>query len=79
MFRRQIGFRGDELVFHLCPGAVEFFAHKLGEAGQRALSHFGAGDTDHDCIVRVDHHPDADFRRATGGVRPHCQCHATGG
>ncbi|MET3323489.1 hypothetical protein ABIF54_000742 [Bradyrhizobium japonicum] len=50
----------------LRPVAFEFLGDELGEAGERALAHLGAGDADHDGVVGPDHDPGADFGRAVG-------------
>ena len=52
----------------LRPVALQFLGDKLGEAGQRALAHFGAGDADDHGVVGPDHDPDADLRRAVCGA-----------
>ena len=52
----------------LRPVALQLFGDELGEAGQRALAHFGAGDADDDGVVGPDHDPDADLRRAVRGA-----------
>src|SRR5207253_5292187 len=52
----------------LRPVALQFFGDKLGEAGQRALAHFRAGDADDRGVVRPDHDPDAHLRRAVCGA-----------
>ena len=50
------------------PVAFELFGDELGEAGQRALAHLGAGDADDDGVVGLDHDPGVDFRRAVRGA-----------
>src|SRR5262249_32181289 len=52
----------------LRPVAVELLGHELRESGQRALSHLRARDADDDGVIRADHHPGVDFRRAVGGA-----------
>ena len=42
---------------HLRPVALELLGHELGEAGERALPHLGAGDADHHLVVGMDHYP----------------------
>ena len=73
---------------NLRPVAFQLLGHQLGEPGQRALSHLGAGDADHDGVVRADHHPGGhlgravrranDLRSAERNVEPKCQS-ASGG
>ena len=46
------------------PVGFELLGDQLGETGERALAHLGAGDADDDGVVRADHHPGIDFRRA---------------
>src|SRR5262249_24331443 len=53
---------------HLRPVAFQLLGDELGEAGERALAHLGTGDADDDGVVRADHHPGVDFRRAVGGA-----------
>ena len=55
--RRRI-FGGD-----LGPVAVQLFGDELRQAGQRSLPHLGTGDTDHDRVIRLDHHPGIDLGR----------------
>src|SRR5262249_32248695 len=52
----------------LRPVALELLGDELGEAGHGALAHLGAGDADDDGVVRADHHPGGDLRRAVGGT-----------
>ena len=51
----------------LLPVALEFLGHELGEAGQRALAHFRAGDADDSRVVGLDDNPGVDLGR--GGRR----------
>ena len=70
------------------PVTVELLGDELGETGRGALSHLGAGDADHDGVVRADHHPGGhlgravrranDLRSAERNVEPKCQS-ASGG
>ena len=46
------------------PVAFELLGDQLGEPGEGALTHLRAGDADDDRVVRADHHPGVDFRRA---------------
>src|SRR5439155_16053508 len=46
----------------LRPVAFELFGDELGEPGEGALAHFGAGDANDDRVVRADHHPRVDLR-----------------
>src|SRR5262249_14016070 len=48
--------------------AFELLGDKLREARQRALAHLRARDADDDGVVRTDHHPGIDLRRAVGGT-----------
>ncbi|MGY3465799.1 hypothetical protein ACVW0I_002670 [Bradyrhizobium sp. LM6.11] len=48
------------------PVAFELLGDELGEAGERALAHLGAGDADDDGVVGPDHDPGADLGRAVG-------------
>src|SRR5882672_7687074 len=58
---------GRRVLDHdLVPVAIELLGHELGEAGERALAHFGADHADGSGVVRADHHPDGDFGRAVG-------------
>ena len=50
------------------PVALELLGDELGETGERALTHLGAGDADDDGVVRPDHDPSIDFRRAVRGA-----------
>ncbi len=54
------------LVADLRPVAFELFGDQLGEAGDRALTHLGAGHADHHGVVRLDHHPGAELRHVVG-------------
>ena len=45
----------------LGPVAVQFFSHQLGQPGQRALSHFRAGNADHHRVIRLDDNPGVDL------------------
>ncbi len=54
---------------HLRPVAVEFLGDELGETGQRALAHFGAGDPNDDGFVRPDNDPGVDLRGFRGARR----------
>src|SRR5262249_12289818 len=56
--RRGI-FGGD-----LRPVAFELLGDELGEPGERALTHLRAGDANDHRVVRTDHHPGVDLRRA---------------
>ena len=56
-------------VVDLRPVALEFLGDQLGEAGKRALAHFGAGDADDDGFVGLDHDPGVDLRRAGRGAQ----------
>src|SRR5215471_7635218 len=47
----------------LRPVAFELLGDELGEPGERALTHLGAGDANDHCVVRADHHPGIDLRR----------------
>src|SRR5262249_60335463 len=48
----------------LRPVAFELLGDELGEPGERALTHLGAGDANDHRVVRADHHPGVDLRRA---------------
>jgi len=48
----------------LRPIAFQFFGDHLGEAGERALPHLGAGNTDDDGVIRLDDDPGVDLGRA---------------
>src|SRR5262249_44943644 len=52
----------------LRPVAFQLLGDELGEAGERPLTHLGTRDADHDGVVRADHHPGVDFRRAVRGA-----------
>jgi hypothetical protein len=52
----------------LVPVAFQLLGDELGETGERALAHLGAGDADHHLVVGVDHHPGVDLLHL-GGVR----------
>jgi hypothetical protein len=52
----------------LQPVAFQLLGHELGEARHRALPHLGAGDADHDAVVRLDHDPGRDLRGALRGA-----------
>ncbi len=68
---REVACRADAFGRHLLPVAFEFFGDELGEAGERALAHLGARDTDHAGIVRLDRDPQIDFasRRSARRLR----------
>ena len=51
------------------PVALELLGDELGEAGQRALAHLGAGDADHHLVVGMDHHPGVELLHL-GRLRP---------
>src|SRR5207253_10573963 len=53
-----------EFIGDLRPVAFEFLGDELGEPGERALTHLGAGDANDHRVVRADHHPGVDLRRA---------------
>src|SRR5262249_548055 len=48
----------------LRPVAFELLGDELGEPGERALTHLGAGNANDHRVVRADHHPGVDLRRA---------------
>src|SRR5262249_2607249 len=48
----------------LRPVAFELLGDELGEPGERALTHLGAGDANDHRVVRADHHPGVDLGRA---------------
>ena len=52
----------------LQPVAFQLLGHELGEARHRALPHLGAGDADHDAVVRLDHDPGRNLRGALRGA-----------
>ena len=60
--------RRRKLVGDLRPVAFEFLGDQLGEAGERALAHLGAGDADDDGLVGPDHDPGVDFGRLAARV-----------
>ncbi len=52
----------------LVPVATQLLGDELGETGERALPHLGAGDADHHLVVGMDHHPGVDLLDF-GGLR----------
>src|SRR5262249_7999254 len=66
---RKILSRRRELGTHFRPVAVEFLGHELRQTGQRSLTHFGAGDPDHDGVVGIDDDPGIDLGRARRRLR----------
>ena len=56
-------------VVDFIPIAFQFLGHHLRKAGKRALSHLGARNANHDGVIRTDHDPCGDFRRAISGAR----------
>src|SRR5262249_34539802 len=48
----------------LRPVAFELLGDQLGEPGERALTHLGAGDANDHRVVRTDHHPGVHLGRA---------------
>src|SRR5262249_51196586 len=52
----------------LGPVAFQLLGDELGETGHRALPHLGAGDADDDAVIRLDHDPGRQFRRAVRGA-----------
>src|SRR5258708_34081030 len=65
---RKVAAGRREFGRDLRPVALQFLGHELGEAGFGALAHFGAGDTNHDGVIRADDHPGIDFRRPVLGA-----------
>ena len=65
---RDVGARRRIFGGDLGPVAFEFLGNHLRQAGERALAHFRAGDTHHHGIVRPDHNPGVDLRRAIRGT-----------
>ena len=43
------------------PVALQLLGHQLGQAGQCALTHFGADYSNHHSIVWLNHNPNTDF------------------
>ena len=65
----------------LRPVAFQLLGHELGKARHRALPHLGAGDADHNAVVRLDHDPGRDLRgalRRTDDVGAEREVHAEG-
>src|SRR5262249_12332804 len=60
--------RRRKLVGDLRPVALELLGDHLGEAGQRALSHLGAGNADDDGLVGLHEHPGVDLGAGVGGL-----------
>src|SRR5262249_57188706 len=48
----------------LRPVAFELLSDELGEPGERALTHLGAGNANDHRVVRPGHHPRVELRRA---------------
>jgi hypothetical protein len=58
---REVLARRRVLGGDLGPVALELFGHELGKSCERALPHLRAGNTNHDRLVRLDHHPGIDL------------------
>ena len=58
---RDVLARRRKFIGDFRPVALQFLGSELAQTGQGALPHFGAGDTDHDAFIRLDHHPGIDF------------------